>query len=551
MRKAHIKVIQYADDTTFFLDGTEKSLRAVFGELGWYAKYSGLKPNVSKSHAMWIGSAAFSGDKICPDIDLNWEMKIKLLGIIFRPRCESIVEENVKVKKEAMMRTIGMWQNRHLTLIGRITITKALLLSQLTHVLSSLPSPNEITIKEINQMLFSFIWGSKRNPLRRLRLCQSMKDNGLEMIDLKSYLTSLKMKWIKRFLTEKNRTWHMLAPTILQKKFIWNFGVTSLKKISLELHNPFWKDMVFAWLSFSKAFNIPDELIQNESLFNSEYTKFKSSSHSSWERRGLQCIGDLFEGNKLMTWKRLKEVYAMPCNYLEYIGLVHSLPKQMQKDQPDGWYQERPVISARLNFLLNNRTFSRFFAKSLIESNQKSSSDLERIKTKWIRDIKSFEPRSVLFVKRSVTAIKYVSFQYRLVMRILTTNTFLFLIGRSENDRCTFCADAPETLEHLFLTCRHAKKYWRDIISYLLKHHIDQPTEHQKMFGKENSSIINHIVTLAKYIIYDSRRNEARPNFAHFETCLKFDFETERHIAIKNGNMECFNKKWSMFKNFR
>ena len=39
--QAESKLLQYADDTTFFLDGTEESIRAVFGELGWLAKYSG------------------------------------------------------------------------------------------------------------------------------------------------------------------------------------------------------------------------------------------------------------------------------------------------------------------------------------------------------------------------------------------------------------------------------------------------------------------------------------------------------------------------------
>ena len=68
IKQEQIKLVQYADDTTFFLDGTELSLRAVFGELGWYAKFSGLKPNVSKCHAMWIGSESFSGEKLCPEI---------------------------------------------------------------------------------------------------------------------------------------------------------------------------------------------------------------------------------------------------------------------------------------------------------------------------------------------------------------------------------------------------------------------------------------------------------------------------------------------------
>ena len=102
LRQEHIKLVQYADDTTFFLDGTEPSLREVFGELGRYAKFSGLKPNVSKCHAMWIGGEAFSERRICPDISLNWVTKLKLLGIIFNPHCVNIVEENIQLKKDSM-----------------------------------------------------------------------------------------------------------------------------------------------------------------------------------------------------------------------------------------------------------------------------------------------------------------------------------------------------------------------------------------------------------------------------------------------------------------
>ena len=184
------KVIQYADDTTFFLDGTEESLRAVFDELGWFAKFSGLKPNVAKSNGMWSGSHSSSTEKICPEIDLNWVNKIKLLGIVFEPKCLNTVEENIRVKKDSISRVINMWKNRHLTLAGKIVVVKTLLLPQITHVLSSLPDPDDAFIKDINQIFFSFIWGSKRNPIKRIRLCQSLEDSGLGMIDIESFLKS-------------------------------------------------------------------------------------------------------------------------------------------------------------------------------------------------------------------------------------------------------------------------------------------------------------------------------------------------------------------------
>ena len=360
---------------------------------------------------------------------------------------------------------------------------KTYLLSQLTHVLSSLPSPNEKIIKEINQILFSFVWGSARNPLQRKRLCQSLESNGLEMIDLRSYLNSLKLSWIRRFVSGKNRTWHLIAPEMLRSNFVWNYGVTSLKVVMKELNNPFWKDVISAWITFSNAFEIPESMIIHENIFNSEFTKFKVNRYSRWVRSGVRFIGDLFEGNRLMTWERFKQAYKIQCNYLEYMGLVLSLPKQLQKNQPAGWCQERPVIAARISFLLADTTYTKFFVKTVVNQNSKFENDIARIESKWIRDINSFEHLSALAVKRSTVATKYIAFQYKLVMRILTTNTFLFSIGRREDDKCTFCGIQSESLPHLFLTCEHVRIFWNNVKQHLAENGIGELTDQQKIFG--------------------------------------------------------------------
>ena len=51
-----ICLLQYADDTAIFLDGTEKSLKSALDLLFQFSKYSGLKPNYDKTKAIWIGS---------------------------------------------------------------------------------------------------------------------------------------------------------------------------------------------------------------------------------------------------------------------------------------------------------------------------------------------------------------------------------------------------------------------------------------------------------------------------------------------------------------
>ena len=539
-----VKVIQYADDTTFFLDGTERCLREVFIELGWFAKFSGLQPNVSKCNGMWIGSEALSKEKICLDINLNWVDKIKLLGINFEPKCSNIVENNLLIKKEAILRIIKQWQHRRLSLTGRIMIAKIILLPQITQILASLPDPSSASMKEISKILFSFVWDSKRNPIKRLRLCQSLSDNGLEMIDMESFVKSLKLKWIGRLHCGKPSTWGELVPSLIKRKYIWNYGVVALKRISQNMVNPFWKDTVSAWISFSKYFSIPDELLCNENIFNSNVTKFKTTIYKQWERNGVKFIGDLFENKRLMSWQRFRERYNICCIRFEYESLLQSLPSSLRSVEQDHWYV-RPPLPARIQFLLSNDSFATFFARGSLKSISQPQSDITRIENKWIRDIDQFEPKSVWNVKRSISASRYTSFQFKLVMRILTTNTFLSLIRVQENDLCCFCQENPETLLHLFLTCSYVEKVWEDIDRYLIRNGMEPLEQHTKIFGDISSPLLTHIVTIAKYIIYYARRRNTRPCFNYFKSLLIRDFNTERYIARKNDKNEQFQKKWN------
>ena len=538
-----VKVIQYADDTTFFLDGSSQSLREVFNELGWFAKFSGLAPNVSKSNAMWIGSKALQTDIICPDIELNWVTKVRLLGVVFNPKCLEVVEENVRLKKEAILKTIRVWQNRNLTLVGRIVIVKSLLLSQITHILATLPTPSQETIKELNKILFTFVWGSKRNPVGRKRLCQSVRDNGLGMIDIDSFIKSLKIRWVKRLIIGLNSTWRSIIPNRLQLNFIWNYGVKALKKEMLKISNPFWKDVISAWMSFSTLLRTTDEDLCNENVFNSDVTKFKQIVYHTWERHGVKFIGDLLENGKLIDFHRFKEKYNISCIRFEYDSLLHSLPKSLKQDRICGLYLQ-PALPARMQFLLNNKSFSALWSNLSRNDCVEPQRDIQRIENKWIRDIGVFNPLSVLMVKRSIHASRYVTFQYKLVMRILTTNTFLCLINIQDSDRCSFCEMVPETLEHLFLTCAFVKKLWNDINQYVLQNGMEHMSTGVKIFGDKESEMITHIVTVAKFVIYDARRRKSRPTFAHFKIWLKRDFVSEKYIANKNEKMESFFNKW-------
>ena len=58
-----------------FLDGAEDSLRGALKVLNSFYKMSGLKVNVEKTCAIWIGSLSHSARQICKEHKLGEHMK--------------------------------------------------------------------------------------------------------------------------------------------------------------------------------------------------------------------------------------------------------------------------------------------------------------------------------------------------------------------------------------------------------------------------------------------------------------------------------------------
>ena len=95
-------------------------------------------------------------------------------------------------------------------------------------------------------------------------------------------------------------------------------------------------------------------------------------------------------------------------------------------------------------------------------------------------------------------------FQYRILNRYLTTNSFLYKIGLANSPLCTFCKQESESLEHLLIICSCTKSFWSDFITWSNQLNIflrDLP-DSDILVGlcqrKEDYLFINHILNLAK-----------------------------------------------------
>ncbi len=198
VKENEIKISQYADDTTLILDGSERSLSEALKVLDSFSKISGLRLNKKKTEALWIGSNVGKEEVICKEHNFNWQnLKVKALGVWFSISPETTLNLHLSEKVEKMRNCLGSWSLRRLSLIGKITVIKSLVASQVIHVLSPLPSNHQI-INEKNHLFFHFLWNVKGDKIKRNVIIRNYQDGGLKMIDIISFNKALKSVWIKK-----------------------------------------------------------------------------------------------------------------------------------------------------------------------------------------------------------------------------------------------------------------------------------------------------------------------------------------------------------------
>ena len=203
------KISMYADDVTLFL-ADKSSADEALNTITNFERMSGLKLNLMKSQLMWLGKNKNSS---VPIINLVPVRKVKILGVFFSAT-ESCDSENAGTIAKSINNTLGAWQQRSLTIKGRITVTKALIISKLVYAGNSGCIPKKFQV-QINSKIMKYLWRGRSPKVAKNVLVSSVGQGGLNAIDVEKFCNSLKMGWIGKMLSDDNPLWKEL----LQARF--------------------------------------------------------------------------------------------------------------------------------------------------------------------------------------------------------------------------------------------------------------------------------------------------------------------------------------------
>ena len=450
-----------------------------------------------------------------------------------------------------LKRTLNLWAHRDITPIGRNILVKTFAISQLVFLFQTLPNPPSSFILELNSALYNFIWKDKPDKVKRHTIINPIHLGGLKVIHVESFIHSLKITWIKRYLSEGNGAWKIFLDYYLRdfgKEFFFKCNVN--KHDIPTINNLFVTDICKAWSLLS--FKEPTGKFENEIIWNNSHVKVNNNIvfYQFLHFKGIDYVYNFFNNDKLpLKYKEFVEVYNLDnFPFVWYNGLVSAIPTLWKQNlnNTDYSYNHNEVL---LNRLLGQKSVSQWAYGNLINEIITPPTALPKWSYHFNNDTWSNIFSNAWF---SVRDVKLHYFQFRFLHRILGTNRRLYLMKLKESPLCSFCKTHEETIEHLFWNCHIVSSFLLDVESMFVGRCF--------VFSKEDiffgfKQLLKHpfnfLIYHSKFYIFQCKQENKVPNIFEFEKKFKFALEVEKKISMSKVSKRYFsyNELDNIFQN--
>ena len=269
---------------------------------------------------MWIGSLKSNEEK---PFGIKWPSEpIKALGVFFTYDQTLLYEKNFRDKLDKMKKLTNIWSSRGLSIYGKVTIIKSLLIPKLVYASSLFPTPAKI-IKQAEHIIYTFLWKGK-DKVTRLSAINNFEGGGIKMIDIESMVKALRLAWLKRIFNDNESTWKTYLLYLLKDFggsliFECNYTMKDLSIISI-----FYRELLQWWSEFRDHFS--DEKYWLSIIWNHKDIRIngKPVFYKTYYNSGIEKY--YFTISKLFKILNLQDIIigitASSCPLLNYLILI-------------------------------------------------------------------------------------------------------------------------------------------------------------------------------------------------------------------------------------
>ena len=511
-----LKSSAFADDRTVYAS-TPNDISITEHWMQVFEKATGATFNKGKCEAILFKIPPPNNNNYFTKVTTDQSYSFTYLGV---PVSLSPSQEAWNPTLQKFKASLLKWSHLPLTLTAKITVIKHYALPIVLYPATFLTIPKHL-VETITKEIKKFLWNGKKAKVL-METCMLPRDQGgLGLPDVKSFLQSLKAKWISLFLKDStNSPWKSLASSAIQgSNADYGHGLSSIfcGPCAPKSYSSFWNEALLAFWATNPTLHLPDNptsasIVRCIPLFNNSMVRLndKPLSGAKWKRlaaHGIVRLADIIFDNRIGTLQEISNFFRIKLRETTYQTLVQALPPdliQLIQKHPwtispnslwghheDGRFHSANTsnpesIPESLRPLLRPFTLSgntpefldtrELPSKILIGNRDAASLKTSEIRQRLLRLKPSATPKSQSYWDSLQASPSNWKSAYRFLWKApvpskykdlawLITRNSLFTgdVARRCNSQAIphncLCGH-PETLQHIFLDCEAAKRIW-------------------------------------------------------------------------------------------
>ena len=490
-------------------------------------------------------------------IGISWiNRPFKTLGTWFSLNSDEMIALNIKEKHDSIKNILFSWQPRSLTLKGKITIVKSLVVPHILSLASVVPLSDKY-LADLDRMLFNFIWSNRKHLVSKSTLLQPIERGGLKMVSVLDTVTAVKVMWIKRYCDPVKAKWKVLMESLsnfdkeklLKKRFY--------KSFKSKPQTAFYCSLISAWYNFitiePKSFKefLLEPLFYNDLILIGK--KAITTEYNDLAVVGVNKVQDIVnEDGSFLSKQSIETKFGVSLDLLRYNKLVSCMKSKISL------LPKRSNVNLLLNIPnlcienIGKINFKKVY-NHLIESQQ----IVPTSEYKWIEyypfldlvDWKKIYSLPSKIVKDSFV----VALQYKILHRVTNCNYNLAKWNIKESPQCDLCQNI-DNIEHYFYYCEHSHTFWQQVemwmascLSVKIKFTVLEALMGFLNYDSELFFIVNYIVLLGKYYIYVCKKDaklSSLPSLYSFLCVIKDKLCIEQHVYMNQNKCHLYIERF-------
>lgn len=432
-------------------------------------------------------------------------------------------------------------------------ILKSLGLSQLTYHLMTLHADEKL-LKHVDKFAMEFIWGGPhRSKIKRSVMIQSYEKGGVKAPCIYSIDDSLKFGWAKRLLDPKKTKWCGILDLKVKKyggiKYLLkcNFDVANIiKTVKLD---EFYQKILTIYADNAQPCKQPNSAQKYRSQIINNNKEIKAGRKCFQlmelkEKEADQIHNFLDKEGKPFGYQDMKAKYRLEkLDFMTHCQIISSIPKHWKFDM----YLEKTAMIEEPDLHVNRK----FVKNSLILQRKEEPTALQ----KWDQIIGTkddeYWEKTFSAIRAITKETKLQQFQFKIVHRILATNSKLFKYKIADTPMCYLCPNTEDTLEHALFECPTVHRFWHTIMEQFCdKEHLENidPTLEGVLLARVSNNQADRkyffIALHAKYYIYVTRRDKKQINYTAFKEILKKKLQIHTMSYPSKLQQDQFKQTW-------